>query len=342
MTRLLIVAPNWLGDAVMALPAVADVRRARPEAVIAVAARRAIAPLFSMVEGVEATGGPERLALPPPADIALLLPNSFRSALGAVRARIPERWGYRGDWRGRLLTRAVGRPGRVHQVEYYQHLVRALGMPTGDSTPRLAIGREPRETAAALLCASGWQAGRPLVGLAPGAAYGSAKRWPPSYFADVARALARDGVQPVVVGSAGDAPAVAELVAALPSDVRPIDLVGRTDLPALAGVLARCRAVVSNDSGAMHLAAAAGAPVVAIFGPTDETLTSPGSAFPSALRPPPSTLSPAPSALSPSTVLTHSVWCRPCMLRECPLDHECMRGVAPARVLSAVREAACL
>ncbi|MGE5243211.1 MAG: lipopolysaccharide heptosyltransferase II [Betaproteobacteria bacterium] len=321
MTRLLIVAPNWLGDAVMALPAVADVRRAWPDAAIAVSARRSIAPLFSMVDGVELAGASRP-------DVALLLPNSFRSALTAALARIPERWGYRADWRGLLLTRAIDRPARVHQVEYYQHLVRALDVPTGDSTPRLAVAPAACEAAARLLAVAGREAGRPLVGLAPGAAYGPAKRWPPAYFAEVARSLAADGVQPVVVGSAADAAAAGEVLSALGTAARPIDLVGRTDLPTLAGVLAQCRVVVSNDSGAMHLAAAVGAPVVAIFGPTDERMTAPGS----------------PSALGrrPSAILQHPVWCRPCLLRECPLDHECMRGVAPSLVLSTVREVACL
>ncbi len=326
MSRLLVVAPNWLGDAIMALPAIADVRRAFPAAEVAIAARRSVAPLFAMAPGVDETiPGVTRRAR---ADVALLLPNSFRSAWSVLRAGVPERWGYRTDWRGRLLTRAVDRPARVHQVEYYQHLVRALGVPTGDATPRLEVPQASRDAAAALLRLDGWTAGTPLVGLAPGAAYGGAKRWPPEYFAEVARALANDGARTVVVGTAADAGTVGEMMAALGSGDEPINLVGRTSLETLAGVLAACRTVVSNDSGAMHLAAAIGVPVVAIFGPTDEAVTSPGS----------------PSALSPPrlALLTHPVWCRPCLLRECPIDHRCMREMAPSRVLRAVREAACL
>src|SRR5882672_10761609 len=146
MNRLVILAPNWLGDAVMALPAIADVRRAAPAAAIAVAARPAIAPLFGLVPDVN-----ETIVLERPAalndvlawrtlgaalggsrfDTALLLPNSMRAALVASRAGIPERWGYRTAWRGSLLTRAIDPPSGLHQAEYYQRLVHALGFVNG-------------------------------------------------------------------------------------------------------------------------------------------------------------------------------------------------------------------
>jgi heptosyltransferase-2 len=323
VTRLLVVAPNWLGDAVMALPAIADLRRRWPDASLAVAARRSVAPLFDLVGDVDLTIGPGAIAAR--YDVALVLPNSFRSALLVWRAGVAERWGYRTDLRGRLLTRAIARPGRVHQIEYYQHLVRALGIPTGPSVPRISVGNGPRAAAERLLDSVGWDRRRPLIGLAPGAAYGSAKRWPPAYFAALVDALAADGLQPVLLGSAADGPAAAEIGALLRPPAHPIDLVGRTDLATLAGVMAHCSTMVSNDSGAMHLAAAIGVPVVAIFGPTDERATSP-----------------RPSTGAPGvTLLTHAVWCRPCLLRECPLDHQCMRGVTPPQVLAAAREVVC-
>src|SRR5258708_8574381 len=171
--RLLIVAPNWLGDAVMALPAIADLRRAMPDAAITVAGRRAIAPLFALVPDVNAG------TLDGSYDAALLLPNSFHSAWTAYRAQVPKRWGFRTDWRGSLLTRAVAAPSGVHQVEYYQQLVRALGFPNGPSEPRLTISSDRRDAAAALLAKAGWDGRRRLAALAPGAAYGGAKRWAP-------------------------------------------------------------------------------------------------------------------------------------------------------------------
>src|SRR5260370_30434384 len=139
MNRLVILAPNWLGDAVMALPAIADLRRAAPAAFISVAARPSIAPLFTLVPGVNDT-----LVLGPGAaeglegkgfDTALLLPNSTRAALVSRRAGIPERWGYRTGWRGALLTRPIPPARDLHQVEYYQHLVHALGFPKGPIEP---------------------------------------------------------------------------------------------------------------------------------------------------------------------------------------------------------------
>jgi lipopolysaccharide heptosyltransferase II len=329
MKRLVILAPNWLGDAVMALPAIADLRRASPEVSIAVAARAAVAPLFALVPGVD-----ETIVLQRPAtigrvsgwrsigaelagrsfDAALLLPNSMHAALVAARAGIPERWGYKSGWRGRLLTRAVRRPSALHQAAYYQHLVEALGFPSGPMEPRIVVADGARENAARLLKRAGWNGVSPLVALAPGAAYGGAKRWPPASFAELAALLSGDGIACVVVGSAADAPTAIDVKRLCPGV---IDIVGQTDLPTLAGVMTLCRGLVTNDSGAMHLAAAAGTSVTAMFGPTNELATRPiGDAH---------------------VVLTNPVWCRPCMLRECPLDHRCMRGLAVATVVQAAR-----
>ncbi len=161
---------------------------------------------------------------------------------------------------------------------------------------------------------AGWDGAAPLVALAPGAAYGGAKRWPPAYFAELATSLAVDGVTCVLVGSPADAPTAIE-IKSLFSGV--LDIVGQTDLPALAGVMTLCRGLVTNDSGAMHLAAAAGTSVTAVFGPTNEAATRPiGDAH---------------------VVLTNPVWCRPCMLRECPIDHRCLRRIPAARVAEAAR-----
>ena len=331
MKRLVILSPNWLGDAVMALPAIADVRRAAPDASITIAARAAIAPLFELVPEVDGT-----IVLSKPAalhdvarwrslgmelseggfDVALLLPNSMHAALLASRAGIPERWGYATAWRGPLLTRAIPRSSGLHQVESYQQLVRALGFASGPAEPRVRVPQEARDVASRLLTEAGWDGRAPLVALAPGAAYGGAKRWPPQYFGELASALAADGVSSVMVGSAADAPTAADVARAGPGG-RLHSLVGRTALSDLAGVLTLCRTLVTNDSGAMHLAAAAGVRVTALFGPTDDTATRPrGDAH---------------------TILTHPVWCRPCMLRECPLDHRCMRGIDVAAVLASTR-----
>jgi heptosyltransferase-2 len=332
VNRFVVFAPNWLGDAVMALPAIADLRRAAAGASVAIAAQPAIAPLFSLVPGIDdvvvldAKKGRESSSLvsrendPRPLfDIAILLPNSFSVALRAWRAGVPERWGYRTDWRRPLLTRAVEAPPRVHQVEYYQRLVGALGFANATpfpGQPRVAVSAELRDTGIRELRSAGWDGTRPLVALAPGAAYGGAKRWPPASFAGLARTLSDDGLQPVMVGSRADLPVAREIEAALDGHAI-LNLMG-TDLPTLAGILSACRALVSNDSGAMHLGAAIGLRVTAVFGPTDERLTRP--------------------AGEGHAVLASPVWCRPCMMRECPIDHRCMRGVGVDRVVGAVRQ----
>ena len=320
----MIVAPSWLGDGVMALPAIADVRKGRPGAPIAIAARASVAPLFSLVSGVDVVTLP--LSGPAPLagfDTAILLPNSFHSAMSAARAGVRERWGYRADWRGLLLTRAIDRPAAgLHQIDYYQRLVGALGFSNGPSTPRLEILQAARDAGAAALRQAGWDGRRPLVAIAPGAAYGSAKRWPPSAFADLVAGLAEDGVTAVMIGAAGDRTTAAEVMRELRVRASLLDLVGQTDIPTLAGVLVHCRALAANDSGALHLAAALGVNVTAVFGPTDDRLTAPRAA----------------SHEQRATTLSHLTWCRPCGLRECPLDHACMLGVPAADVLSATRK----
>lgn len=324
MTRLLIFAPNWLGDAVMALPAIADLKAHMPQATIDVAARPSVAPLFTMVPTVarivtldRADRGGEQLRRAG-YEIALLLPNSFNTARLAWRAGIRERWGYGSDFRTWLLTKSVSAPARVHQTEYYRHLVRALGFGGASAIePRIELTESHRAAGKALLHEQGWDGRMPLVAVAPAAAFGSAKRWPVTSFAALVDALAADGLRAVLVGAAADRAAATEVLVAVGASPVPLNLVGRTDLPTLGGVLVQCRSLVTNDSGAMHFAAALGLSVVAMFGPTRERETHPIGAR--------------------HAVLTHPVWCRPCMLRECPLTHRCMTGIGVEAVLGATR-----
>ena len=360
----LVFSPNWLGDAVMALPAVSDIRRHGTTRRLIVAARPSVAGLWNIVAGVDdvvviphARGAARWRTLSENAealrrtgaDAAVLLPNSLQTALMARRAGIPERCGYRRNLRGWLLTRAVPQArGLVHQADYYRHLVSALGIASGDRVPRLDVPAVSVEEARQVLAASGWAPGARLLGIAPGAAYGGAKRWPPERFAAVAAELARThGLLPVLVGSAADRPAACAIEAELGkisgdgfrtsvrraepaaraglesasrsiAGLASINLAGRTDIPQLAGVLTLCSAFVSSDSGAMHLAAAVGTPVVALFGPTDERATAP--------------------LADRARVVTAAAWCRPCLLRECPLDHRCMTGLDAETVARAAGE----
>ena len=327
--RLIVRAPNWLGDAVMALPALAAVRRAYPSSAIVVAARAGVAPLYrertaaaanevvivderGEAAQLRATGG----------DVVLLLPNSFRSAWVSRFAGIRERWGYRTAGRAWLLTRSVARPrasgGPLHQVQYYRELVRGLGIDPGvDAVPAVAPQLTTLEKADAVLQRSGIAPGQRIAGFAPGAAYGTAKRWPPDRVAKVIETLGRNGTTSVLVGAAGDRDTGRAIESALPPGAQVVNLIGRTSLGELIGVVARCAAFVSNDSGAMHVAAALGVPVTAIFGPTDERVT-------------------APAAVGPADVIARDVFCRPCLLRECPIDHRCMKRIDVDAVLKSV------
>jgi heptosyltransferase-2 len=334
--RVVVRLPNWLGDIVMALPALGALRTGFPRAHLAAAAPAPLVPLLAAVPGVDeaiplSTGsGWSRVRADADQlaagrfDLAVLFTNSFGTALSAWRAAVPERWGYRADARGWLLTRGVSRraaragAGR-HHSEYYTTLVERLGIEAPASPARLAIPAAWRDRAARLLADHRIPSSSTLVGVAPGAAYGGAKRYPPRLVAEVLRQIA--ATTPAAVLLLG-APADRETGHAIESELRRtgedatlggrlVNLVGRTDLPALCGVIANCRAFLSNDSGAMHLAAAAGVHVTAVFGPTDERATHP---------------------LGPHTIVREPVFCRPCLLRECPIDHRCMTRILPATV----------
>lgn len=323
--RLLIRAPNWLGDAVMALPALAAIRAALSDTHIAIAATASVAPVFqevtpaspNQVVTISDRSSEVKALAEQKFDAALLLPNSFRSAWNARQAAIPERWGFSTSFRGFLLTRRVAPPrGRLHQSVYYSSLVSGLGFEAPESIPRIAVRAETAARALELLSKFNVPPSATIVGFAPGAAYGHAKRWPPARVAEVVTRISRErGAVSLLVGTHGDRDAGREIESSLPVGVSVVNLIGRTDLRQLAGILARCSAFVSNDSGAMHLAAAVGVPVTAIFGPTDERVTAP---------------------LGDHDVILREVFCRPCMLRDCPIDHRCMKWISSGEVFESV------
>ena len=338
--RILVRTPNWLGDIVMALPVFAALRAHFASDVLVAGVPGAFASLLSTVSAVDEVAPLVRAgrrgwrALEAEADalrrggfdLAVLLPNSFGSAWAAWRAGIPDRWGFAAQWRRGLLTRAVPRPGKrtppLHRAAYYQELVRGLEIDPVAPVPRLAASPHMIARARSLLDAAGCGQDRPIVGIAPGAAYGYARRWLPDRYGRVADRLSRElGASVVLLGSPHDRDAghaiESSLAAVHPSGSGPgvVNLIGRTDLSELIGVVASCRTFISSDSGAMHLAAALGVPVTAIFGPTDERVTAP---------------------VGSHEVLTQSVWCRPCLFRDCPIDHRCMTRTSDDRVFRAV------
>ncbi|MFN8059931.1 MAG: lipopolysaccharide heptosyltransferase II [Vicinamibacterales bacterium] len=350
--RVLVRMPNWLGDIVMAMPAVGAIRRAFPEGRLIAAGPRFASGLLAMMPGVDevvaldggsawslvrGTHGDIAALAGARADVAILLTNSFGSALAVRRAGVGERWGYARDGRTWLLTKAVTRaaaatadPGALagagehHHARYYARLVAALGMPvTVADTARLDVTGGPTAAATRALERLGWRPGGRLVGLAPGAAYGQAKRWPPRHVATLVGLLLRDeSTACLLVGAPADREtgiAIEEHLravhGALSRAPRVINAIGQTSIAELAGLMTLIDVLVSNDSGAMHVASAAGVPVVALFGPTRETETHP---------------------LGTHVLLTEDVFCRPCLMRECPIDHRCLTRIAPDRVADAV------
>lgn len=301
----------------MALPAIRDLRRHFSGQPLTVAARPSIAPVFRAVPGVDRIVVLERGKEPAQlrGDVGVLLPNSFRSAWVLKRSGVKERWGYRTDFRRLLLTRSVPKPrGRVSFPEYYSNLVRQLGIETGPLTAQLKVPAAAREAAVEYLVARGWVPGRPLVAIAPGAAFGHAKRWLPKRFAELAALLTGADVTCVILGRGEDRDAA--------RDIEGIDLIGQTDLMMLMGIVSHCAVVVANDSGALHLAAGIGVPVVGIWGPTDERYSTP--------------VTPDEDRRTVTTI-SESVFCRPCFLADCPIDHRCMKRISTGRVHDAVR-----
>ena len=331
--RVVVLAPNWLGDAVMALPAIRDLRRHFPSAQLTVAARPSVARLFRAVSGIDdiltfnKRKGEVAQLRSGQFDAAVLFPNSFHSAWIVRRAGIAERWGYRSDFRGLFLTRPVSRPKeRLHVGEYYQQLVRALGIDAGPLTPQIELPRAVVETARRLLEERGWSAGQPLIGIAPGAAFGHAKRWPAERFAAVMASARKElDAACVLLGRDEDRDASRGIEDALQGDAGLVmNLVGQTELLTFIGVISHCSALLSNDSGALHVAAALGVPVVAIYGPTHERYSRP--------------LTSIEEAGGRVATLSADVWCRPCWLRECPIDHRCMKRVSVDQVYASLRQ----
>jgi lipopolysaccharide heptosyltransferase II len=336
--KILIRATNWVGDAIMAMPALRVVRDRFPDAEIAILARPYVADIYRG-QGIcdelipydpksthAGFAGRERLAAELRAckfDVALLLQNAFDAAWIAWRAGIPERIGYARDGRRLLLTKNIPVPktGEIpsHEKFYYLELLRRAGwletLPD-ESSIALNVTAESRAQAAATLREAGVRAQSLRIAIGAGASYGSAKCWLPSRFAELANRLQRQKDADVILfGTAGEA-AVSDAISA-EMKTSPINLTGKTAIADLPALLSQCHLFIGNDSGAMHVAAAVGLPVVAIFGPTDPFGTVP---------------------VTPRcTVVQEKPYCSPCFLRRCPTDHRCMKNVTSEMVETAVR-----
>lgn len=332
---LLLRATNWLGDAVMTTPAVSALRGAYPRVRIVVLAKPLVAELFRHHPDVDEVMVYERPGRHESAigrlrmagelrrrrfDAALLLQNAFDAALLAFLARIPERAGYATDGRWMLLTHPVRVTPDIlaqHEVEYYLRLLERLGIPRPVSPSlRVAVTDDERAAVGTRLERLGIERGKPILAINPGATFGSAKRWYPDRFAAVADALSGEwGAAVVLLGSTAEAPLAGEIEAAMGRP--PVNLAGKTTVREMMALLSVSSFLVTNDSGPMHIGAALGVPLVAIFGPTNWRRTSPWT--------------------TRARIVRVDVDCSPCMLRECNRGHECMLGVTPEMVIDAAR-----
>lgn len=243
-------------------------------------------------------------------DLAILLTNSIGTALAAVTASVPQRWGYATQGRGLLLTRAAPVPGSVRgrsQVHYYRAMLAAMGLPTSDALDTSIAPPQAWKDAGRALLGPGR-----FFGIAPGAAKGTAKQWLPERFASAADRLSGElGAEAVLLGSAADASAARAVARAMKSPAK--DLCGRTDLRAFVGLVAILDGLVANDSGAMHIGAAVGTPTVGVFGPTNPDETHPVGKRAGFVR--------------------GVAECSPCRHVACPIDHRCMTSVTPEAVV---------
>ena len=331
--RILVRLPNWVGDAVMATPALRALRAAHPDAWIGAQGRPALAgllaglpsfdaflpdssrSLFARVRALRAAG----------ADWAVLLPDSPRAALAPFLARIPRRAGYARDpLRRLLLTDALAPPhenGRripISMIERYLRVTRALGCPDRGTELDLRVDPETSERVAKDLARRGAPEAARVLLVTPGAAFGTSKLWPPQNFALACDALARrHGLLAVLAPAPGEV-AIAQDVAARMTE-RAIVLAGpEATLAELKALVSHASLLLTNDTGPRQIAVSLGRPAVVLMGPTDPRHTA--------------------HHLERQRVLREDVPCSPCHHRTCPIDHRCMTRLAPERVLAAAEE----
>jgi heptosyltransferase-2 len=341
--KILIRGTNWVGDAVISIPAMREIRNLFPQAHISLLVRPWVREIFSAVDFVDEIldydkAGPHggwqgfnRLASDLKSrnfDLAILLQNAFEAAFLAWYARIPKRIGYARDGRSPFLTSACRidpAVRRVHQAHYYLGILSQMGwLPkqlwTQKNYPlpiHIAVRQTDIRAAREMLRSAGIHEGEMVIGVNPGAFYGAAKRWLPDRYAAVADGLAKQYRSRIVIfGSSSDVRVAEEVSTKMEST--PVILAGRTTLGQLMGLIKECRLLITNDSGPMHLAAALDVPQLAIFGSTSEIETGPLS--------------------SRARIIKHPADCNPCFLRECPSDFRCMRGISVSNVLEESRK----
>ena len=323
--------PNWIGDLVMATPVLHDLRKAFPEASITAMCKYPICELLREDESID-----ELFCFSKPVsnfsrrehrditakietgkfDVAVLLTNSFSSAWWCWQGKIPRRIGYPGHYRRWLLTDAITKPQeKLHQVGVYTKVLEPLNIPRSTTAPSLFVSEKEIKESKELLYQRGYQKGQKLIGINPGAAYGSAKCWLPERFQKLALELSKDA-SVVFFGDAATSGLIKQICKDLPP--KTINLAGITSLRELACLIKDCDLLITNDSGPMHIADAFRTPLIALFGSTDDLATGPFN--------------------QKNSVINKRVACSPCFKRVCPIDFPCMKEIQVDEVISFARE----
>jgi len=336
--RVVVRVPNWVGDAVMCVPALRALRRILPYAKISLVSRPGAADIFREADCADEVLIFERTGLTSAwkqsqewrrhrFDLALLFQNAFEAAAIAFLARVPARIGYDTERRGFLLTHPIPSPAWKndrHEVFYYLNIISELGRAITGTTQSesiapdfaLHVSDDRKRQARELLLRHETDPGKSLILLCPGSVNSRAKRWPAERYAALADQFIETGATVALIGSPGERE-VSEQVCAQARH-RPVMLTGETSVAEVTALIAVADLLVTNDTGPAHIGPAVGTPTLVIFGPTNPSTTRPFSPLGVVIRRPPD--------------------CAPCMLRDCPIDHRCMTAITPGEIFERARE----
>ena len=332
--NIVIRSPNWLGDAIMSNPVIPALRQLYPSARLTVVVKESLQEAWVSIPGVsDIICAPRKHTLNQlhqfgellktfDFDLGILLTNSFSTTLEFKYGGIPQVVGYRFGLRRFLINHIVMPPREdIRMIDFYLGLIRSLGEFQSSNIPVFPLLDEWTRSAATILQSEGIDHQDRLIGLNPGAAYGTAKRWFPERYVQLAKALIRTyGAKVVFIGGPGERDTMEELKTSVGNGA--INLAGKTSIGELAACMEQMQLFITNDSGPMHLAAALKTPLIAIFGPTDVQST-------------------PPTGEGKIRIVQHPVYCAPCLLRECPLDHDCMGLITLDDVMQAVKDLNC-